>query len=240
MLKKFALLIVVFSLFFSHYKYANAAIITVNNKGEVIWNVLSSSDELALSTPKKSDLEVREVQGDKDTDKSILLKKEDQKMVMNVGENKKLDITNVSSDVVELEERGNVKKINISTKDGKFVIEEAGVTALTEYPININPKENELSLVTSSGAIFLSVLPMEAAETALRSRFISKLIDKNIEIKEKDLGVLTYSVKGERVLNLLNIASFNIPVTTLVSTTTGEILLVDQPKWLSVIGFLFT
>ncbi len=230
MFKAFIISLLTFTFLFSA-EAVYASLITIDKKGEVVWNVLSFSS---------NDLELKEVAGDSENDQSILLKREDEKIVLNIGEQKKLDVTNWKDNLIEVEERGDVKKLTVMIKDGKFVINQSDIFAHTDYPININPKENELSLVTPSGSIFLTVLPVEATETSLRSRFVTKITDKNIEIKEKDLGVLSYTIRGEKQIKIFNIMDINIPVTTFVSTTTGDIIFVDQPKWLSMLGFLFS
>jgi hypothetical protein len=110
---------------------------------------------------------------------------------------------------------------------------------MTDFPINIRPKENELSVTTDSGAIFLSILPIEAAESALRSRFISRVSKKGIYLSEEEVGVLAYQVEGEKVFNFFNLFEYSIPVTTHVSASTGEILAVKGPEWFKIFSFLF-
>lgn len=238
-MKKFAVLLILCLTFIVRSETTKASILVVNKEGEVVWNVLSDSDSLALGAAERGELTVREVAGENAAHGLISLKKESNKVVLNYGSKETLDVTNWGSDLVEIEERGKVKKIKIFIRDGRFVIEQAGIQAVTDLPININPKENELSLTTSAGAVFLSVLPLEAAETTLRSRLVSKVDSATLEIKEKDLGVLAYTVKGEKIINILNIIKFNIPVTSFVSTSTGELLAVEQPFWLKLFGFLF-
>lgn len=218
---------------------ASASILVVDKEGEIVWKVLGTQD-LASLTTNKSDIEVKNIKPAGTSDKSILLKKEDGGNIsLTVGEENKLDVTNWKEDLLEIEERGEVQKINIAIEDGKFVIEDGEARALTELPINIDAEENKLALVTSSGQVYLSVLPLEALETSLRSKYLSKITEKNLQINEKNLGILTYTVKGEKSIKVFSILNFDIPVTTHVSASTGEIVTVDQPKWLSILGFLF-
>lgn len=240
-LSSLSLVLFVFTLLlFYPFTLVNASLLAVDKNGEIVWKVLSSEDQLALGVGEKSDLEVKEVAGYQATNQTILLKKENEKIVLDVGETRQLDVTNWNSDLIEIEERGSVKKITVLIKDGKFIINQSDVDAKTEYPVSINPKENILALVTSTGSTSLVVLPLEAAEIALRSKYVSKVTNRELEITEADLGVLTYKVSGEKEIKIFNLASLKIPVTTFISTTTGEILSVDQPKWLSILGFLFT
>ena len=75
-------------------------------------------------------------------------------------------------------------------------------------------------------------------DSVLRSKKINRIgVDNKLNIIENDRE-LSYEVGGERVINLFNIVEYSVPVTVQVSASTGEILLVDQPTWLKVLGFL--
>lgn len=242
-MKKTSLFFLVFSLFlFAFARSVSASIVTVDANGKIIFNVLA--DQIALNVPQKSSLEVKDVAtAGSAVNENISIKKDGDKVLLLVGQGssqRSFDVTNQNESLVTLEERGSIKRINITTKDGKFVIEQNGVSGVTDYPINIDPQKDELSVQTSSGAIFLAVLPTEAAESALRSKYISKVTDKNLDISEKQTGILSYAVKGERTIHLFNLINYGVPVTTYISSSTGEILSVDQPTWLRVLGFLFT
>jgi hypothetical protein len=215
-----------------------ASLLTVTPTGEVVWNVLSLEDFTVL-TPEKSELEVKQVAGSTKGESNIYLKQSGGKIVLNVGNESEMDVTNWEKELIELTERGRTKKINISQKEGKFIIEQDNVIAETSLPISINPKENELSVVTDSGAVFLTVLPQEALETALRTKLVTKFSGENILIAEHDIGVPAYNINGEKELKVFNIFDLKIPVVAYISTTTGEVLRVDQPKWLSIVGYLF-
>ncbi len=236
---RWVLILAVIFLFSINTSTVSAGLVNINKNGKLTWNVLADQDSLALEVQPKSQLEVKESAGGHTNDSSLLLKKEEEKIVLNVGGQRKLDVTHWSDSVIDLEESDDSKNIKISVVDGKFEIVQSNISAITTYPININPKENELSVVTGSGAVFLSVLPKEAADTALRSRYLTKIVDRNFEMSDQDSGILVYKVRGEKDINLFNLVELKVPVITHVSTTTGEILLVDQPKWLSILGFMF-
>lgn len=224
--------------FFAAWETSRAALITVGKEGEVILKVLSSEDQLALSTPERKDIEVKEIAADTTSDGSpISLAKKDGKIYLKVGD-RQLDVTSWKEGLIEIEERGDVKRIEIGVEGEEFVIKQDGVSASTQYPINIEPKENKLSVETSSGEIFLSILPIEAAESALRSRYVTRLPDKKIGMSEEDVGILTYAVDGEREIEMLKFIDYAVPVTVHVSASTGEIVSVDQPTWLRILGFL--
>jgi len=121
------------------------------------------------------------------------------------------------------------------------LIEEEGTMALTDFPIKIDPKRAELSVATSTGQRILPFLPKEAFEAALRARVISKLKSgETMQLTEGEQGKLAYQIPGERTLNFLNLFELDIPVSTSVSALTGEILSIDQPAWLRILGFVFS
>jgi hypothetical protein len=232
-----SILLSVFALL-SSWNLAFAALINIDSKGEVVVNVLSSEDQIALSIPERNELSVKQIAANtSDSQSSIALTKEGEKVFLTVGE-EELDVTNWEDELVEIEERGDVKSIEISIKEGNFIINQDGISAKTSYPINVEPKENKLSVETSSGETFLGVFPVEAAETALRSKYITRLPDKEIGISEKDIGILAYEVDGEREIEMLKIIDYAVPVTVYVSASTGEIVSVDQPTWLRIFGIL--
>ena len=237
--QKFFLYVLSLVLALSSAAPAAASLVTVKGGGEVVFNVLADQDAIALDVKSTSELDVNSVAGDSKGDDSILVKKEGEKIVLNVGDSKMMDVTTWGEDLIEIEERGETKKMNISLDGGNFVLTQSQISATTEFPINVDPKENSISVITPSGSTFLSILPAEAVETALRTRFITKLKEGRIRIEEEETGKLAYSISGEKELNIFNLLDFEVPVTTYISTTTGEVLKVDQPKWLSVAGFLF-
>ncbi len=211
-----------------------AGLVTIDKNGETIWKVLSSQDEISLGI-KRSSLEVKNVASGVAEDTRIALKREDGKIYLN-----EFDVTDWQEALVEIEERGEAERAVIGVAGEQFTIEQNGILALTDFPIVIDPKENELALVTPSGSIFLSVLPTEAVESALRSRFINRLPEKKIFLKEEGVGTLAYTVIGEKVLDIFGILEYKIPVTARVSASTGEILGVQGPEWFKIFGFLIS
>ena len=232
------LFIIFFSLFFLLIKVSpvKASLVTVNKEGEPIWNVLASEDQVGSNILKNDPKSLEVINSATEAQAGTLaLKITDGKMYLN-----DLDVTNYQDNLVEIEERGNVKRINIGRIDNFFTIEQNGITAKTIYPIIIRPKENELSVTTSGGSIYVSILPIEAAETAIRSRFVSNLTGKDALELTEDNGILSYKISGEKVLNLLNVTSYKIPVVAHVSASTGELLAIDGPEWFKIFGFLFS
>lgn len=241
-MKKFLATSLLFILLFVAFPSpVEGSLIVINNEGEVVVNVLSSQDALSLGIPKRDYLKVKDIAATSSfsPDARVSIKREGEKVSLNVGE-KTLDVTNWQEEIVEIEERVETQKISIALVDGKFKIEQDGVSALTDYTININPENKELSVSTPSGARFLSILPKGAAESVMRARVITKLNkDDYLELVEEEGGELSYLVSGQRVLALFNIFDLEIPVKAKVSALTGRIISVDQPVWLNLLGFLF-
>jgi len=238
-MKKFIVTTLFFFLFFLFPSSCSASLVTVTSSGEVIQNVLSLQDGLALAVPEKKDIEVSQEVSDENGDEPIFLNKNDEGITLSVGEGserKTFDISSWNEDLIEIEERQDTEKINIFVNDGKFAIEQGGFTAYTDFPINIDPVENRISLKTSSGSVFLAIFPIDAAQTVLRSKYVTRATQATI--LEKEVGTLAYEVKGEKEINLFNITKYKIPVNTQVSASTGEILSVDQPIWLKVYNLL--
>ena len=204
MKRAFSLLLLVALLF---PPAVNASLVTIDKGGEIILKVLSSQDELALGTPERNPFEVKEVATTSISpeDTSILLSKNDDGIYLNISgdEERKLEVTNWEEDLIEIEERGDVKRLAIALSDGKFTVTQAGVTAFTDLPISINAKENELSLETETGSTYLAISPPEAVESALRSKYISTVLKEGISIGEQT-GVVAYAVSGQKNINLFN------------------------------------
>src|SRR4030042_3992574 len=238
MMKKMIFLCVITFLFFLSTRPAKASIIAIDKNGNITWKILAYESPLALEVPKQN-LEVKNVTSTNSSNREISLSKEDGKVSLKVGDSDTLDVTNMGDSLVEIEERGDTKKIEIGIKGDKFSIKEGDILALSAYPINIDPVENRLSVVTSSGKKYLGIFPYEAAQVALRSKYISKINQKTFDITEENKDV-SYLIAGDRVINLFNLIKINIPVTTKISASTGEILSVEKPMWLKVLGFMFS
>ncbi|MEJ2441553.1 MAG: hypothetical protein P8Y06_01370 [Patescibacteria group bacterium] len=218
-------------------------ILTINNEGEVIWNVLSSSDSISLKMPEREDIDITGIAvGETGENSKITLAKEGENINLNIASdegNKTLNVTNWQDDLIEIEERGEAKKLAIRVNDGGFSLEQEGMVVNTNYPINIDPKKNEISVETPSGTRFLSILPIEAAEAILRAKVMTQLTSEQSSLVEGEKGELVYEMNGEKVLNLFNLVDYPVEVKTKVSALTGEIVSIDQPTWLKIISFLF-
>jgi len=224
-------------------KGAQATLLVIDQKGEVVWNVLAS--ESTLGVPKSSEIIIKSLAaGIPGASSLVSLLREGDRVTLSVKdgqEERSLDVTQLGGEIVEIEQRPSTRKVKIGVLGEKFLIEEEGILALTDYPIKIDPQRAELSVVTASGHRILPFLPREAFEVAVRAKIISKeRVGETMQLTEGGQGQLAYHISGERTLNLLNLFELNIPVSTSVSALTGEILSIDQPAWLRIFGFVFS
>jgi hypothetical protein len=222
---------------------ARATLIVIDPKGEVVWNVLAS--ESSLGIPKSSQIIVKNLPtGTPGTSSLVSLLRQGDKITLSVKEGqeeKSLDVTQLGGEIIEIEERPSSRMVKIGVLGEKFLIEEEGTIALTDFPIKIDPQRAELSVVTASGHRILPFLPKEALEVAVRAKIISRKKEgETMQLTEGGQGELAYQIPGERTLNLLNLFKIDVPVSTSVSALTGEILSIDQPTWLRILGFVFS
>jgi len=238
---------IIFSFFFLFlFSVSNVqaeSLLIIDNQGDVVWKVLSSTDSVSLSMPQREYLEVTDVAvGDALDNTKISLAKDGENINLNIASSegdKSLDVTNWQDDLIEIEERGETQRLVIKVSNGEFSIEQKGIVVTTDYPININPKKNEISVQTPSGIRFLSVLPIEAAESILRAGVMTRLTGERTSLLEGERGELVYEMNGEKVLNIFNLLDYPVEVKTKVSVLTGEIVEIDQPTWLRIVSFLF-
>lgn len=221
---------------------ADAALVDVAEDGEITLNVLSSVKSLGLDINDQSTLEINKVPTLEQSGDVITLTRDGEKVSLSVLAGnvvRELDVTSYTDNLVEFERKDPAKRVRISFSDGNFTIEQGGVTAKTSYSININTKEDRVTLDTSSGKEFLSVLPVEAIQSAIRARVISNLAGGDVEIAEGEGGSLNYLISGKKIVNIFNIIDFEFDVETTVSAATGEVVSIDSPTWLRGLAFLF-
>lgn len=241
LLSSFFVSLFIFSTFLTT---ASASLVAIDEGGQIIINVLSAEESVELEIPRVDYLEVKNIaEGDPDPDAKISLLKDDGKIKLVVSTSlgdKSLDVTNYNDEIVEIEERPAVKKLAISVIGDSFEIVQRGVVAVTSYEINIDPGTARLTLETPSGLRFLSILPRQAVDIALQTRYINRIGGQDrLDIKEEE-SELSYIVSGDKVINLFDIYEYKVPVKAVISASTGEVLSVEQPTWLRILGFLFT
>ena len=220
-----------------------ASILSVGVNGEITWKVLSEQDGMGLDIPTHSYIEVKKVGDDRvDPKSSIELSKSGEKIslyVFNENEKRQIEVTNTNFDLIEIEERPEVQKVNIGIDGDKFRLQQRGFIALTAFPIKIDPVTARLTVGTGSGDRYLSVLPYQAVQGVLRSKLISRVNDNRLEIIEEERE-LQYHFSGEKVFNIFDLFEYSIPVSLKVSATTGETVSIEGPVWYKVVGFFLS
>jgi hypothetical protein len=223
----------------------HAALVTITQNNTLIWSVLSFDSELSPDIPAHSSLKVKSISQapQASPDATIYLQRQGDKTQLTVESlegKREADISNFHEDIIEIEQTPQTQTINISAQGNDFLINQNGISARTSFPIQINAQRRELSVETTSGLKYVSILPYEAVENTLRANLINRLeADGIITLSENERGELEYRISGSRVIEVLNLVEYSIPVSTSISASTGQILNVDQPTWFSILGFLF-
>jgi hypothetical protein len=231
--KVFISILFSFFIFALNNRIASAALLNINNKGELIWQVLGDSTNLNI--PKPSEIQIKSIASNLPNNSEVSLSNTDGKITLNG-----MDVTNLKENLVEVEARGNSNDLKIGSVDNKFTIEENGLKAITAFPITVDPVKNELSVTTNSGSRLVSVLPYEAILSLMRGKFIDGIKGNVINLNESSGGQLEYVVPGTKKVNLFNVASINADVNSTISASNGEIIKIDEPQWLKFFGFLFS
>lgn len=243
MKQKFFVLLTVFGLFAICSSAAEAKLLTINASGEVIYSVLSSSDEIEPEIPKSSDIEVKQAQGMSSGGKpTIALAQKDGSVNVSVddyGSKKEFVINNEEDVILEIEERPQISRLEIGFREGFFLLTQNKFTAYTNFAIKIDASNAKLTVSTDRGERIISVLPYGAVQYLVKAKIINKVKENKFELMEKD-SELVYRVEGERLINLFDLYKLPVEVNSLVSASTGEIISVESPLWLKVINNFFS
>lgn len=243
MLKKALTSLLILLLFSSSTHSIYASLLVIEKDGQVIWQVLSEEDSTDLDIPTHSFLEIKKTAGvTPNPTSTVELSKKDGKVTLIVtseNEKRQIDVSSEDIELVKIEERPEVQKVAIGFQDGKFNIQQKGISAITDFPIKIDPSTARLTVATQSGERFLSILPYQAVQGVLRSKIISKVDNNKLDIVEHERE-LQYSFSGQKIFNILNFFDYSVPVTLKVSATTGETVSIEGPVWYKVIGFFLS
>lgn len=240
-MKWFAQLFIVCALLVVPSSVFADSLMVLRPDGKIVVNVLSAEAVADLAIPQSDYLAVRNtVSGVVAANTKIFLTNENGALNLRVGDGANvLDVSGTDKQLVEIEERPQVKSFAISAQPDGFVLEQGDLSVATQYDISIDPTDAKLALATPTGIKYVAILPREAVETTLRSKIISSVANKGAVSLVEEGSDLVYKVAGEKVLNLFNLYDYPVPVTVLVSTSTAEVVSVDQPPWLAVLNYLF-
>lgn len=216
----------------------SASYATITDSGEAVVNVLSDEDNQPSTTHKRMSLDIS-TPDTLPSDKVSLYPK-DGHVEMNITNKSGNHNLSVSQDdtLLEIEERPATKKITIAYQNGLFVLSQNDFRALTQYPLTVDAKSAKLSVETETGQQFVGVLPVEAIDSAFRSGLIDRVADNNIVLIE-DENQLTYKVTGTKIIDILSLYNYEIPVEAYVSASNGTILKINSETWYRFLNILF-
>ena len=237
MRKIFGFLIVYCFLFIVYSTNAHASYVTVSPEGKLVVKVLADQTEKGGSS-----LAVTKLAENTVTNKMpavTLTKNNDsvQMVVTNSDGTKELTVPEKTDTLVEIEERPETQKISIGLQNDQFFVRQKNYVALTHFPLTVDAQSAHLVAKGESGDTLLTILPMEAAESTLRSGILTKVTDNTMELIDEDHG-LQYKITGEKVFSFLHIYDYTVPVEAYVSVTDGSILRIDSSTWYRFMNFL--
>ncbi|EKD62006.1 MAG: hypothetical protein ACD_52C00324G0006 [uncultured bacterium] len=214
----------------------SSGLVLINKEGQVIVNVLGVSSEEKLKIVSINAGGSNVYSGNA----QVSLTLSGQGVLVDITSDegsKSLNASDWEEEIVEVEERGDVKKISIQKENDGFLISQGSVNAKTNFPIVIDSMRGELSVVTGTGSRHILRYPQEVTETLRNAKIVSVYDDVNI--LEGDKGELLYEVQGEKVVRVLGLFDVRGGVSVDVSASTGEVLKVDEPLWLKILGLIF-
>jgi len=240
--KKAAILVLAIVFYFYSVSFSYASLLVIKSNGELTWNVLSEEDSSFLKAPSQSFIEVKKVaETNFPSSTKVSLIKEGDKfslVALSGNEERKLDVSNWKDNLVEIEERPQIQKLVLGIREGKFTLSQGGVTAETSFSVSVDSEKARISVETPEGQRYVSILPVEAVEVALRTNLMNRISSENIEILERK-NELLYSIRGEKVFDFFNVFDYSIPVTIFISASSGKVLDLEAPGWFRFIKFIF-
>ncbi len=212
----------------------------ITKEGAIQKNVLGDSTELKAALGKVSEkIASAALEGVKEIAFTQIEEKTHIKLETPQTSKEELASANLTH-LVDIESDSPSDTISIEKKTSGFGIVQKGVTALTTFPVSVEPATHKVSVRTSVGSQLVAVLPAEALETLFRADVLNRFpTESTLALQETDTGELVYAISGEKAVTIGQITTVVAPVTTFVSATTGKVQSIDQPRWLPVLTFLF-
>lgn len=210
------------------------SLVVIHKDRSVTLNVLGSETDRSVSVKNVADKSIAR-------DAKISLNIKDGKVNVDIDSSSgqvNLDVTNVETNLVEVEETPAVKKITIAHEGDSFVIIQGDQTAKTSYPIEINAQENLFSVKTPSGYQQLANLPADIVSSLVKLKILD-FTDGPLTISTGERGELVYDIHGARDIKLFNLIDISPKVEARVSAATGGIISTQKPTWYRILGFLF-
>ena len=126
----------------------------------------------------------------------------------------------------------------VATMEGKTVVIEKKMGAVSKFPLQVDPKTNALIVTTPAGTKTVTTLPDAAVQNLLSSRVITEVessstqgslasLNRVVDLEQLN-GVLVYKVSGKRKNLVLGLIPIKTPVVAYVSAENGEVLQSSQ------------
>lgn len=231
----FSLFVFVF-LFNAFTTATHASVILIDENGNMSMNVLGEQSDKKVSVTRVA------VTDTSQKDKVFFSRSTDGvklRIVTGSGE-ETLEVTDFGKELVEIEERQSVEKLSIGVIGDNYTITQGDIQVNTSHDISIDPETSRLSLSTPQGIRYISIFPKEAVSLLTKSKTFSQIDQETpIQIIEDVNGFLNYEIRGIKNVNVLNLIDLPIDIVGHVSTSSGEIVGIEQPAWLPIVDYLF-
>jgi hypothetical protein len=225
-------ILIIFALFILSTKSAHAALIDINHSGDITLNVLAATTD-GLTVKKVANARFNP------NDSKITLNSENGKLALDLESssgNRSLDVTDLDQNIVEIEKYISPQTITIKADKDKFQIIQSNAVALTSFPIEVNTADKQILVKSSSGYQYLKTLPLDVINTLNLLEIIDDTT--SLELAQNQEGELVYISSGDKIINVLGIYDYKVPVTANISVSTGKIEKIEGPLWYKIFGFL--
>ena len=239
LLKSFAFFALVFITFLLFASEVDASFVFIDKDGRISVNVLASEDAVSLSVPGDKDITINKInEPGSDLEGKITLKNTEEGVSLNIKDTQQYDVTNIKENLVEIEQRGDEKKVLISLNQGSFELRQDDFSVLTKNSVYIDAKKNKISVETQTGEKYLYIFPYDAVQSVLRAKALKWVYKIPFELTENN-NDLSYKMEGYKNYNMFNIFNYKVPITAYVSASTGEVINTTAPAWLYIFDILF-
>lgn len=166
----------------------------------------------------------------------IMLTAEDEKnMPISVNED---DLRRVESSVLSrLEKNGVVLSL---ANNNQLAVSKGGVTAITNLPISVDVQSKSLIVTTTSGVKEVIVLPDKALKNIIDLGLVAKVNSGVVPTIEYSKGEVRYKFTGTKNYKMFGLIEVTVPITILVSATSGDEITENQTFITRVVRLIST
>lgn len=127
------------------------------------------------------------------------------------------------SQTMEQERERNTEQNRENNTEGEYEIETDGVRATTNFPLKLNTKTNELSIVSKDGDLVNIVfLPDQAVENLVSNKKV-EIVGETILEENSETGVFEYKTKVVETKRILGLFNFKLNKEYRISSEDGGI-----------------